>query len=575
MNVLSDIQFDRLHKAIEWSNKQLDYSRNKRISAIKQFIGFHCLENGSEERVPLPMIALAVLIYQRLLCAKAPRVLISTKQQQLKPTAANLELRMNQIPEEINLAETFQENVMEALFSMGIAKVGLHTVGKVLGHDYGDSFVDSLTIDDYFCDMAAKKTWQIDYEGNDYWLNYDDVMDYKWSEKSERDKLKPDAYTVIGPNGQEKAESLTSSDTPTLFKDKILLRDVWLPSEKQVITYQVKTKTRLHIVDWTEEHGPYYKLGYSKIPGNLLPFPPMSMWRDLHELANDLFRKLGRQAVAEKTIQGFPGGNDESVENFKKAKDGEGIRYAGSDPKILKAGGVNPQTMVFDMQCRDLFSYFAGNLDSLGGLGAITQTVGQDKMIGDAASAQLKDMADKTVTFIKDIFKQLMRYEWSDPVKRRILEKPIPGTDKKLPTVWDNEAKLGNFSQYDLNIDIYSLQDDSPQTKLQKLKMLVEGFIAPLGPMLQAAGAAPDAQKIVTDATRWMGMTSEGPYITFMEPDASQQGKQQPPTSTPTNTTHTSERIGRPGQSRQGASAMMQQALLGQNPGGENSANSQ
>ncbi len=475
---------------------------------------------------------------------------------------------MNQIPSEIGLAETFQDCVIEALFSLGIAKVGLHTVGEVLGHKYGESFVDSITLDNYFCDMSATNSSQIDYEGNDYWRNYDDVMEYEWSEKSGRDKLKPDTYTSVGPNGEDKAESLSYSETPKTFKDKILLRDVWLPGEKKLITYQVKSKTKLHVIDWTEEHGPYYKLGYCKIPGNLLPLPPVSLWRDLHELANELFLKLRSQALSEKTVFGFPGGMDEAIENLKNANDVSGIKSNGLKFDTFKIGGASPQAMVFDMQCRDLFSYFAGNLESLGGLGAITQTVGQDKMISDAASAQLKDMADKTVAFAKDIFKQLMRYEWSDPIKRRILEKPIPGTNEKIQVIWDNESKLGNFSQYDLNIDIYSLQDDSPQTKLQKLDMLVQKFINPAAPALQQSGATIDWQKVIESATKWIGLSSEGPYVIFVEPSTNGMPGAAQPISQPGHTTHTSERIGRPGPTNQGASKMMQQLLSGGNPGG-------
>jgi len=563
MNPLSSKQIERLERSIEWSNRQMAFPRRKRLENIHRFTGSHYAEGGSDKPVPVNFAKMAVDVYGRTLSPPAPRAMMATKQAELKPTAANLELAVNQIPKEIGLAMVLRKLVTEALFSTGILKVGLHTVSQAMGQPYGESFVDLVTLDDYFVDMSAKEISKIQYEGNMYWLNFDNVMESDWIKKKARNGLKPDEHTVIGPNGENRAEGVSTQESADVFKERIWLRDIWLPDERLLVTMGVRSKKVLNIVEWDgPEEGPYPKLGFADVPGNLLPLPPMAIWSDLHDLGNALFRKLGNQADSEKSVLGFLGGNEESVEEFKKASDGDGITYNGQDPKRLVAGGVNGKTLAFYLQVRDLSSYFAGNLDSLGGLGTMAETATQDKLLSEAASAQLRDMSTRVVELVRKVFRALAYYEWHDPVKRRILEKPIPGSDIVIPVPWGRESKIGDFSLYDLDIDVYSLQDNSPGLKLQKLGAIVQNYILPLAPLIQQAGGNIDVQRLLEIIARYSDMQEVGEIVTFME---------QTPTPSaavaesgmPANTTRTYEQVGRPGMSREGASAVTQQLLLG------------
>lgn len=562
---LSENKFNDLHESVEWSGKQLRFQRNKQLEAVKQFTGPHYAEEGAQKRSPVSMLALAIQIYVRLLAARAPRALMTTKRPDLKPTAANLELAVNQIPDEIGLDGTLRRMVLEALFSMGVVKVGLHKVGTALGHEYGEQFADIITFDDYFCDMSAKHRDLIDYEGNDYWLDYDEVRDSDWIDKGSRDGLKHDEYTLTGPNGEGKVGAITGGSSPKLYKKKIWLRDVWLPSEKRLVTYGITSKRQLKVAE-LEGPNPYYQLGFSDVPGNLLPLSPVSLWRDLDELSNSLFRKLGNQADGQKSVLGFGGGDDEGVNNFKNASDGDGIRYSGQEPKKLTAGGIDQPTLAFYIQCRNLSSYFGGNLDSLGGLAAQTQTVGQDRLIGEAAGAQLRDMAAKTVNVIRDIFKALAYYEWNDPLKHRTLEKPIPGLDRKLIIPWGRKDKKGKIEHFDLDIDVYSLQDNSPAIKLQKLGVILKEYIYPMEPLIQRVGGTVAVQAIMRDVAKFSDMPEVAEYVQFMDQPEGGSDSKKPPM--PANTTRTYERVGRPGQTQHGADSMLQQALLGSDSGG-------
>jgi hypothetical protein len=566
---LSEKQFSKLKKSIEWSAKQLEHPRKTRIKAIKEYVGFHYASAGARKKMPVNFLALAVSIYVRQLAASCPRALFTTKRHDLKHIAHNFEIAINQIPDEIDLTNTLRRLVTEAMFSMGIAKVGLYTVGEALGHKYGEPFVDVVTMDDYFCDMSAKRLDLIDYEGNDYWLDFDEAKDSDWLDKKDKDDIKPDDYTVIGQQGEKRAEGIVNSSSADQYRDKLWLRDVWLPKEGLLLTYQVKSGLLLKTVEWEgPEEGPYYKLGFSDVPGNLLPLPPASLWRDLNELANSLFRKIGNQADAQKTVLGFPGGNEESVEDFKRAQDGDGIRYTGADPRELKAGGVDPRTLAFFMQTRDLYSYFAGNLDTLGGLSPQAQTLGQEKILSSASNSQLRDMADKTIAVIEDIFKTLAYYEWHDPIKRRMLEKPIPGTDMSITVEMNRKKKKEDFNLFDLNIDVYSLQDNSPAARLQKLGAIWQQYILPSAPMIQQAGGTIDVQKLLEKVSQYADLPEIGEIVQFAEPSGVP-GVHPPATRVGAPPSPPPPQGGpQPGMTPQGSSAAMQQLLMGGHPGG-------
>jgi len=568
INILDDAEFERLRNSIEWSDRQLEYPRLKRLEGIREFAGFHYSEDASPKRVPVPFLKMAVGIYIRLLAAKAPRALITTKKNGLKSTAANLELAVNEIPQEIGLQKTLQELVLEALFSIGVAKVGLADSGELLGRRVGKPFVDIVTLDDLTVDMSAKDFSQVQYVGNRYWMNYDEIMEGGFFPKAKINGLQSDPYTVIGQAGEERAEGMQQDESAQLFKEKKLLRDVWLPEEGVFLTYAVNDDKILMEREWTgPEFGPYYYLSFGKVPGNLMPAPPVLSWRDLHELGNSLYRKLGHQADSQKTALGFAGGDDEGAKNFKNARDGDGIRYKGQKPERLTAGGVDPSTLAFFINTKDIFSYFAGNLDSLGGLGVQSDTVGQDKLISAASSAQLKDMASSVVDFSRNIFRALAYYEWNDLFRTRELERPIPGTDIKLVVPWNRNSRQGAFDTYDLDIDIFSLQDDSPSAKLQKISLVWQQWVLPMLPFIEQAGGQLNAKSILETVAKYADVPEVAEMIQFYDGFSTDEvGNKETTKSEPTNTTRTYERVNRPGASDRGKSQILQQALLGGTP---------
>lgn len=484
--------------------------------------------------------------------------------------AKDFELAINQVPEEIDLGTTHRRAVQEALFSMGVVKVGICTTGEVMDSEYGEPYADLVSPDDYFVDMSAKSWADIQFEGNDYWMDLEEAKE-TFGEKKLQD-LDGDDHTTVGEYGDERADSVGTTEGGKQLRPRLQLRDVWIPAEQALVTYAVRGKRHLRTVDWDgPKEGPYHKLGFTDVPGNLLPLPPVALWKDLHDLANSLYRKLAKQADSQKNVLGFAGGNDEDVENFRQASDGDGIRYNGQQPQNLTAGGIDQLTLAFYLQNRDLYSYLAGNLDALGGLAPQTETLGQDRLLTESASARMKEMADRVVKFSQGIFKALAWYEWTDPIRQRELIKQIPGTDMEIHSTWSAETRDGDFLDFNFTIDVFSMQDDSPSTRLQKLGMAFQQYIVPLLPMIEAQGGQVNIQELMRVVGEYANLPELTDIVKFQPAIPGQQqgppvqGNSQP-SRMPAHTTRTYERVNRPGATRQGKDYALSQLLMGGKP---------
>lgn len=554
----------KLHEKIEWSKQRLETPCKKRVEAIQQFVGHNYSENGSDNRVPVNLLEMAVTIYVRLLAAHAPKCIVRTDYPELKPFAADMECVLNQIPGEIGLEETLRSAVLEALFSMAVVKIGIGVGSK------GDEpFVSLVQLDDYFMDMSGRTWDEVQYEGNEYWMDIDEIKELYGVD------LLGDDYSGSSTQGVTQAHAVSVNESSEPLVDRVLLRDVYLVRKNRMITYAVQSMKVLRDVPWDGPDGsPYIRLGFSMVPGNLLPLPPVATWRDLHELANALFRKLAKQADAKKTVAVFQGGNDEEVDSLRRAKDGDGIRYNGAKPEEITVGGIDQSALAFFIAVKDINNVMAGNLDSLGGLSPQTNTATQDKLISEASSKRVQDMSDRTVAFAKAIFSRLAWYAWTDPVRRRTIRKVASRQfDLGITKQWTPETRDGDFLDYNFDIDVFSMQDDSPNARAQKILTILERAVAPFQQQLAEQGAYIDMKMLISVLGKYSGVSEIDEIVKFANQE--EMSTKPPPSGNPTPeyvstkspvTHRVYERVNRPGATRHGRDAAMMQTLLGGNP---------
>lgn len=554
--------------AIDDAKRKLDFTYKEHVDSVEQFVGQHYMENGTRKATPTNLLELAVTIYERLLAARTPKCTVSTEAPELKYFAANFEIALNQLPKEIRLGDTVRKAVKSALFTMGVVKIGI--AGSDPRPNIGDEpFVSLVNIDDYFVDMSARNWDEIQFEGNEYWLDADAVQ------KIYGVTLTADDYSGDSTEGVKQANAITSGEARQPLYGRVLLRDVYLVRENTMLTYAVHSKREIRRVPWDGPEGtPYVKLWFSDVPGNLMPLPPVAVWKDMHVLANQIYRKLSKQAVSKKNIAGVLGGTDEEIMRIKTANDGEAVRVAGAKIEKLDIGGIDNGNLAFFLQNRDLFSLLAGNLDSLGGLSPQSDTATQDKLISEAANARIQAMSDRTVDFCREIFKRLAWYVWTDPVRERKFRKYASRDfNVGVNVEWTPETRDGDFLDYNFDIAVFSMQDDSPATRLQKLTNVFNTFILPALDIFREQGVYIDAKALTDYLAKNANLPVLSDIVKFAEP------VEEPPTPSaslpqpsyvsrkPPVTKRTYERVNRPGSmSERGKTAVLSQILLGGRP---------
>lgn len=575
------VNYRRLCEALKFSQNKLKPFREHRIHALKQYVGRHYSNDGATDRVPVNMIEQAVLIYLFQLAAQNPRVLAMTRHQSLKPAASGLEDALNHLLDEINFLDSLQRAVVDSLFApFGILKVGMAPNGKIetdgFTHDVGQPFADCVDFDDYVRDMSAKRYDQVGLVGHQFRMLLDHARENPNFKKSIRQELKAQGGDYGEPGEGEGADRIsrgTSKEAESLH-EYIDLWELWLPVENVLVTFPVGHSGAgepLEVREWTgPECGPYHHLSYHEVPANEMPLPPVANWIDLHDAANRSYNKLMRQAARQKTVLAAPGDASADAAKIRDAVDGGIIvTDAAERVKEFAFGGVDNVHLAFFLQTKQLASMQAGNLDSLGGLAPQSETATQEKLLAESASARMRYMQRRVMAFTQDAVRSLAFYLWYDPLIKMPLSKRIKGSDIEVPYDWDEDRKEGDFLEYNISIEPYSMAGTSPAQKLSTIQAVFSQLIAPFAAQMQQQGIVPDFEGLLRMIAKYTDMDELDDILKFTDPStfiAQSNGPVQ--TGKPANTTRTYDRVkktGTPGGQEQAMSQLLMAAKPQQN----------
>lgn len=513
------------------SRKELRTFRDKRVEAVKQYVGNHWSDSGASKRVPVNLMELAVNIYTRQLAARCPQVMATAKNPALKPGAARLQLAVNHLLKEIDFERTLQRCVLDAMFGMGILKVGIsRAISKQVEvegflHDIGQPFADCIDLDNWVHDVDATVYEQVSFAGSRHRL----PLEYVKSSPLFKNTDNLVAMTNRGEeDGSDRVESVARGERGIgdSYQDMVEIWDLWLPREQLVVTLADKGSTEpLQIIEWDgPEHGPFHLLGFSDVPGSVLPLPPRAVWEDMHATANILYRKLTSQAQRQKTVYGVKRGRQEDGQRVQKAADGD--LFTMDDPTSVKAivyPGADQATLAMAMHVLDKFSYFAGNLDVLGGLGNSSPTLGQDQLLGASASKRIGAMQDRTVSLAKNVIRDLAVYLWNDPLIDLPLTYRTEGTTIDIPMRFSAENREGDFVDYNIDLSPYSMQTQSPGEQLATITQVFQQFLVPFAQALPSLGLQinfPGLLRVISQLTNLRFLDE---IVTFTTPQTDQE----------------------------------------------------
>lgn len=499
---------DRLFKSVQRSYRSLRGYRETLEKLVQDYAGtYYQNESGGAESKKnryINLLLQAVEAYQMLLVADRPRVMISTNLPQLRAFAKHFQHALNALIKEIHLDETLEQWVMDAFFGVGIIKTHLADAGVVqletdLWMDPGRPFASNISLDDFVYDMQAKKWSEVRYAGDMYRISWEDAV-----ELFGEDALKDHQPSHSSPAEHDRVDQISRGvevENDDL-EDMLDLCDIWMPRHGVTYTYVVHSRQELVLAgpgpiaveEWTgDESGPYHLLGFHDVPENIMPSSPAANLELLESLVNDLIRKGARQARRQKELTLYNAGGADAMKRIQMADDGEAINVNDTqDISQVKFGGVDAGNHAFMVGGIELFDRMAGNLQAQLGLGSQAQTLGQEQLIHGAAGNKVDKMAKRVVGCTTRLVKSLGLMLWDDPVKEIVSEIPIDGTNFSVTSEWKPNDREGNFIDFNLDIDVYSMQYQSPTGKVQKVNEIIQNILLPMAPFLQQQGGMLD-----------------------------------------------------------------------------------
>ncbi len=564
-----ETDISRLYTAIDSSRDAMRPFREKRSRIVREYVGSWYNSEGAPHEVLVNLLEMAASAYATGLAYQNPKVRVTTPFLELWPFAFRFQQSLNAYIKAMRFCDTIQEIVLDAFFTMGIAKVVQAEWESVQladdeWADPGRPQVVRVSPDDFGMDMGVKEIRRSKFMWDEYRAPWDLVRENPDYDKRVLKKLAP---TSKWDRGEEETHGITSG---TLTDDDeygpmVDLMDVWLPELKAVGVFSRHVRGRpLKLVDQGPKGGPYEVLYFSGVPDNAMPLSPAHSLMGLHLLYNGLMRKQSRQARRQKTNPTYRPSAAADAERLKRVNDGDWVNVADpSGINVINQGGVDQANVAFSLGVIDLFDRQAGNLRAMAGLGPQTSTVGQEQLIHAAASRKEARMQQETHKFVVKLLENLAHLMWVDEMLSVPSSVEVsPGSGIRVDTSWTPELREGAFWKYNFEIEPYSMTYEPPEVKAQKMERAI-GQLVQMYPILEAAGATIDVQELVKHYSETLQLPELERVIRFVDlPALERPGPVEQ--IRPTETTRNYVRHNIPtGGTPEARSSILQQTLLG------------
>lgn len=567
-NPRDDRSVRQLGSLLKDSVQEMAQARQNRLRAQRELLGKHSPYKGTGGRRHLNFHDMAVTIYKQALVPYHPRCAMTARKRDFAPYAFSYELAINAILGEDYVSDEMETLAMESLISpMGVLKIMLDAedvatvpdaMGGVVQVTTGTPKVKAITFDNWVQDMSASSPSRVAFCGDSYYIDLD----------TDDGVFDPDVLAKLQPDGVRARQQDGSSQelrTRQYWEDYRRLKkvwDIWLPDEGLLLTLPGDFEhLPLRAVEWNgPQAGPYERQYFGMIPGNSLPVPPCAAWTDLNDSINRLYNKCVQQAERQKMNDVVQSGAPEDAATLKNAKDGDFLTLTNVGQKVtLRSGGPDNVNLAFTLNAKDQFNMMAGNIFTMGGLQVGSGTVGQDQLLSEGANQRLRNMQVRVRALLRRVVKQMAEYLWQSPLVDIPISKPLPG-GHSVNATWNRDMMPGEFPDYLVDIDPYSLGDRTPQERLMQLQSAWREDIMPALPIMQAMGQVPNFEGYIKQVAKLADLPEIMDLISFAQGEM-MPGQEQ--IQKPTTTTRKYERTSSsPGKSQRGMEQQLVEKLL-------------
>ncbi len=428
MEKISPQQFQ---EAIVKSEERLKWYRRARTQFIRAYVGqYYNIQNwDAAGENPINLIFNAIRAIVPHLIMRNPKHGVYTKfGQPASGKTDELRWKLDSIAEQISLYTTLRACIVDTMFGFGIIKTGLKQSSDIItiddfNIDPGQMFVGNVDMDNFVFDPCCTQHLFKDalFLGDRVRVPRHVLLDTKGYNKEEVRRLpnptssKQDTRDVSGAEkfGREFRD----------LRDMVDVIELWIPETNELVTVadpsQYKSNKFLRKTEYYgPKTGPYTFLCFTQpVPNNPIPVAPVSLWYDLNESLNDIFKKAVNQGLRQRDIMLYAPANAEIANDLQEAYDGEAI--ASTDPKavnVISLGGANSKNNQMVGELQNWFNYMAANPDQMAGIQSDVETATQAQIMQGNASIVTDDMRDIIYTQTAEISRKIAWYVAEDPL---------------------------------------------------------------------------------------------------------------------------------------------------------------
>jgi hypothetical protein len=584
VNLNNETDRDRLFKAIQWSYEALLPFRNLVHGLVLEYAGSAYGRGAGRPKFEILMNLMnqTVDAYQMSLVANRPRVAVCSQKPELRYFSLQYEIAMNNLISEIRLEDTLRQSVLDAFFCMGIVKI--HSANSVevelepdLWADPGTPFASNVSVDNWFHDMTATKYSKVQFAGDFYRIPYDDLQSSIFDQEVVRElNLRPSSKFGSEQWDERLDRIARGQETdPDEMQPMIDVMDVWIPRDEMIYTFAINPRSPFSgtgkpiaaMPPDDEDTGPYDLLSFNDVPENVVPASPAAHLAGLARIINNIMRKQSRKAHAQKDVMTYTAAGKTSAERIIGASDQQSVAVdENGEVQVMKFGGVDQMLQAYLLGLIQIYDRMAGNLTAMAGLGNQAPTLGQEELIQGAVSKKQAGMQYRVAEHAERIIRRLGKMLWNDRAKTIPGNYTHPGLEELSPVdvTWTPSDREGEFSDYDLRIDVYSLPYQSPAKKFQTLMTLVQNVFMPAAPLLAQQGGSINFKRLKEIASRLLNMPEMDDLLEFGGPPPEQGGGEDEETGLPPSTSREYIRRNVPtGGTMQSQAATEQQSWMG------------
>lgn len=528
----TDITPSKFMQVVENGFHRLKRYRSARAMFLKEYVGqYYQQYSGVSADEPINLLFHAVRILVPNLVMKNPYNEVTTDIIPHQVYADLLGMGLNTVQRRMNIKDKLRAWIVSSIFAMGIMKVGLagsNTVIQFGDHeiDPGEVYAELVDLDNFVFDPTCTSLDRAAFLGDRITVPRTVLLDSGLYKNDLIEKL-PSVSESMGK--KETKDISQTGNADKIFndmQDMVHVVQCWIPKADALVTVpdprEYKCNDYLAIQDYYgPDEGPYEILTMTPpVPNNPYPVAPVSIWYDLHRMANRMFKKSMEQADRQKDIGVYDPANIDEAEMIRDSEDGDLVAGNPDTVQVLSFGGQNRDNASMLQQLQTWFNYMAGNPDQLSGMTSDADTATQAAILESNSRVTVQDSKQITYDKTAGLSKKIAWYLHNDPLIDIPLAKRRPGGERVQMRLTP-EQREGEFSEFTFAIKAKSMSRIDPMLRSKRIIEFATNLVPGLvnAAMVSMRMGVPfNLQKAITDLAEELDITD---YVQdwFVDPE--------------------------------------------------------